>query len=91
MSKFELYQIASEQSGVLHEQSMTALTLQPSLYERVGEEGLLKLSTLFYTRVFADKQSAWFLNIFSSSTKDEAIDNQFVSVDACQGVGSYFM
>jgi len=35
------------------------------------------LSTHFYNRVFADKSNPWFLGIFATSTKDEAIDNQY--------------
>jgi len=51
--------------------------MEPSMYERIGkEEGFRKLSELFYERVFNDP-SPWFLSIFSSSTKAEAIDNQY--------------
>jgi len=77
MSKFELQRLALEQGGVSYEESLKFTQLVPSVYERVGEEGLRRLSELFYERVFADKETAWFLNIFSSSTKDEAIDNQY--------------
>jgi truncated hemoglobin YjbI len=79
MSKHLLQKLASQASGVTYEASLEASQLQPSLYDRVGgSEGLLLLSTIFYDRVFADKrdESRWFLNIFSSSTKSEAIDNQ---------------
>ena len=62
--------------------------MEPSLYERIGDEGILLLTTLFYDRVFSDDDEQWFMNIFSSSTKQEAIDNQvcvcvcvYVSVD----------
>lgn len=58
---------------------MAAAQLNPSIYERIGkEEGFMKLSQLFYDRVFDDKESAWFLNIFSSSTKKEAVENQYM-------------
>lgn len=80
MSKQGLQQRAYENSGVTYGQSLKAIDLKPSIYERIGkEEGVLLLSTLFYNRVFSDKtpEFTWFLNIFSSSTKDEAIDNQF--------------
>jgi len=36
-----------------------------------------ELSTLFYDRVFDDSANDWFLSIFASSTKAEAIDNQY--------------
>ena len=50
-----------------------------SIYEVLGGDeynGCLELSTLFYNRVFADTEHPAFLNIFASSTKQEAIDNQ---------------
>jgi len=37
----------------------------------------MKLSQLFYDRVFDDNEAEWFLNIFSSSTKQEAVENQY--------------
>lgn len=76
MSKFELQDKASQASGVSVEESLEATSLQPSLFERLGEDGFEGLSTLFYNRVFEDKDASWFLNIFSSSTRTEAIDNQ---------------
>ena len=77
MSKLDLQKAACENSGISYEQSLKALHLKPSLYERLGkEDGIKQLSTLFYDRIFSSEQQ-WFLNIFSSSTKDEAIDNQF--------------
>jgi truncated hemoglobin YjbI len=79
MSKQELQQRAFQASGVSYEDSLKATTkLHPTLYERIGqEEGFERLSQIFYDRVFADKDATWFLNIFSSSTKQEAVDNQF--------------
>lgn len=79
MSKQELQAAAWNRSGVRHEESLKAAALTPSLYERIGQEdGFRLLSSLFYDQVFADKESAWFLNIFSSSTKAEAIENQYL-------------
>jgi len=79
MSKFELQKAAHERSGVSYEESTIATDqLQPSIYQRLGEEGLRRLSTLFYDRVFADKETKWFINIFSSSTRAEAIENQYL-------------
>ncbi len=78
MSKQSLQQAAKLNSGVSYEESKVAIDLQgPSMYQRIGEEdGCRMLSELFYERVFDDTEAPWFLNIFSSSTKAEAIDNQ---------------
>lgn len=79
MSKHILRHEAQINSGITYEQSIKITSLNPSMYHRIGkEEGCLKLSTLFYDRVFNDKEEGtkWFLNIFSSSTRNEAIDNQ---------------
>jgi truncated hemoglobin YjbI len=79
MSKYELQRTAKERSGVSYEDSLEAVKLQPSLYQRIGrEEGFERLSQLFYDSVFADKEAAWFLSIFSSSTKTEAVENQYL-------------
>lgn len=77
MSKFELQDKALQRSGVSHDASLQAIQLTPSVYERLGkEQGLEILSKLFYDRVF-DDTDARFTSIFSSSTKQEAIDNQY--------------
>jgi len=76
MSKFELQKKAFESSGVCVEESEQALQLQPSLFQRLGEDGCKELSTRFYDKIFEDREAIWFLNIFSSSSKAEAIDNQ---------------
>mmetsp|Transcript_24603 Transcript_24603/g.44522 ORF Transcript_24603/g.44522 Transcript_24603/m.44522 type:complete len:90 (-) Transcript_24603:81-350(-) len=77
MSKIDLQLSAQKHSGgVSYQDSLRASMMEPSMYERIGkEEGFRKLSELFYERVFNDP-SPWFLSIFSSSTKAEAIDNQ---------------
>jgi truncated hemoglobin YjbI len=78
MSKYELQRETKERSGVSYEESLEAINLVPSVYERIGrEEGCERLSQIFYDKVFADKDASWFLNIFSSSTKAEAVDNQY--------------
>lgn len=77
MSKLELQSKAKLRSGVSFEESLEATLLVPSLYERIGEDGLYQLSLLFYDRVFADQENVWFLNIFASSSKNEAVDNQY--------------
>jgi hemoglobin len=79
MSKLELQKAALERSGVSYEESLVATEqLQPSIYERLGQEGLRSMSEAFYNRVFEDKETTWFLNIFSSSTRTEAIENQYL-------------
>lgn len=78
MSKQALQLSAQTSSGVSYEESIEITKLKPSLYERIGkEDGCRKLSELFYDSVFDDTEAIWFLNIFSSSTKQEAIDNQY--------------
>lgn len=77
MSKYELQEEALKHSGVSYEKSLKAAKLEPSIYSRIGESGFRKLSELFYVRVFADKEAPWFLNIFASSTKAEAVENQY--------------
>ena len=76
MSKQELQAKTFEACGVSFDQSTRAAKLSPTLYQRIGEAGFQELSSTFYDLVFADKDAAWFLNIFSSSTKTEAIENQ---------------
>lgn len=77
MSKYDLQSKASELSSVAYEESQRVLNLHPSLYDRLGVEGIQHLSRLFYDSVFSDWDNQWFMNIFASSTKEEAIDNQF--------------
>lgn len=78
MSKHELRRLVLENSGVSYEESQSAITIEPSLFERLGTEGFRQLSSLFYDRVFDDGSVApWFLSIFSSSTKEDAIENQY--------------
>jgi truncated hemoglobin YjbI len=79
MSKHELRAAATKLSGITYEQSLLASTsLDPPVLERIGGSlGFQTLSTLFYDRVFADASNPWFLGIFATSTKDEAIDNQY--------------
>ena len=76
MSKFELRKATEEKSGVSYESSLVSQQLSPTLFDRLGEDGFRKLSESFYNNVFRD-ESAWFLNIFSSSTKQEAVENQY--------------
>jgi len=78
MSKQALRQSAELHSGISWKASQVAIELEPSIYERIGkEDGLKELSTLFYNRVFDDFDHPWFINIFASSSKKEAIENQY--------------
>ena len=54
MSKFELQSKTFEKSGVSVADAEEASQLEPSLYSRIGEDGFIELSTLFYNRVFED-------------------------------------
>jgi Bacterial-like globin len=78
MSKFVLQKQAYDASGVSFSESERVLKLSPTIFERLGEDGIELLSTLFYDRVFHDKDSPWFLSIFASSSKSEAIENQYL-------------
>lgn len=79
MSKYDLRSKVQCLCGISYEQSLLASTsLTPPLLERIGgPDGMKTLSTHFYDRVFADKAHPWFLGIFATSTKQEAIDNQY--------------
>eukprot|EP01083_Nonionella_stella_P110983 325207_1 len=79
MSKYELRTKTHELSGVTYEQSLLASTaLTPPLLDRIGGVGgFHKQASLFYQKVFADKDNTWFLGIFATSTQAEAIDNQY--------------
>ena len=78
MSKYELRSQTASLSGVAYEESQKWTTLSPPLLTRIGlKNGVHTLASLFYDRVFQDKENPWFLGIFASSTKSEAIDNQF--------------
>jgi truncated hemoglobin YjbI len=77
MSKYDIQNETKLKSEITVEESEEAAALSPSIYDRIGEDGFIELSTLFYERVFADTDAPYFLNLFSSSTKREAIDNQY--------------
>jgi len=78
MSKHSLRHSATLNSGVTFDQSEVYKTLRPNVFDRLGgEEGTKLLSTLFYNRVFSDSKNPWFVSIFASSHKKEAIDNQY--------------
>ena len=78
MSKYELRNKTASLSGVTYEESLIATdALTPPLLTRIGgPDGILRLARMFYDNVFKDKDQ-WFLGIFASSTKAEAVDNQY--------------
>eukprot|EP01012_Entosiphon_sulcatum_P010965 TRINITY_DN16566_c0_g1_i1.p1 TRINITY_DN16566_c0_g1~~TRINITY_DN16566_c0_g1_i1.p1 ORF type:complete len:158 (+),score=32.66 TRINITY_DN16566_c0_g1_i1:70-543(+) len=47
-----------------------------NLYERLGHDAFVKLSTQFYNRVFEDEEM-WFRDIFKDVVKEDAIRNQY--------------
>jgi truncated hemoglobin YjbI len=65
---------ATRRSGVKQEDAF-ALD-EVNLFQRLGLDTFVKLSTKFYTRVYDDDQE-WFRKIFANSTKEDAIRNQY--------------
>ncbi|KAH7574215.1 hypothetical protein JRO89_XS03G0266400 [Xanthoceras sorbifolium] len=47
-----------------------------NLYQKLGLQTFINLSTDFYTRVYEDEEE-WFRSIFANSKKEEAIQNQY--------------
>ncbi|PRQ27464.1 hypothetical protein RchiOBHm_Chr6g0305591 [Rosa chinensis] len=65
---------ASEWSGV---DSADAFAIDDTnLFEKLGLQAFVNLSTDFYTRVYDDEQE-WFRSIFANSKKEDAIQNQY--------------
>ncbi|KAI5354693.1 hypothetical protein PRUPE_1G454300 [Prunus persica] len=65
---------AAEWSGV---DSADAFAIDESnLFEKLGLQAFVNLSTNFYNRVYDDEQE-WFRSIFASSKKEDAIQNQY--------------
>lgn len=60
-------------AGITREQALRIDEV--NLFERLGEAPILKLSTNFYTRVYADEET-WFRNIFKGRPIAESIQNQ---------------
>ncbi|XP_019181661.1 PREDICTED: two-on-two hemoglobin-3 [Ipomoea nil] len=69
-----LQEKAAEWSGV--DTSDAFAIDETNLYEKLGLQTFINLSTNFYTRVFDDEEE-WFRSIFASSTKEDAIRNQY--------------
>ncbi|GLJ18058.1 hypothetical protein SUGI_0318590 [Cryptomeria japonica] len=69
-----LQQKALEWSGVAGEDAFAID--DTNLYQKLGHQTFVDLSTNFYNRVYADDQE-WFRSIFANSNKEDAIQNQY--------------
>ncbi|GJV18615.1 two-on-two hemoglobin-3 [Tanacetum coccineum] len=69
-----LQEKAAEWSGVDHEDAFAID--QTNLYQKLGLQTFINLSTDFYTRVYEDEEE-WFRSIFADSKKEDAIQNQY--------------
>lgn len=69
-----LQQKASEWSGVSTDDAFAID--DENLFEKLGFETFINLSTNFYTRVYDDEEE-WFRSIFANSKKEDAIQNQY--------------
>ncbi|KAL0330765.1 UNVERIFIED_CONTAM: Two-on-two hemoglobin-3 [Sesamum angustifolium] len=69
-----LQEKASEWSGV-HPNDAFAID-ETNLYEKLGLQTFINLSTNFYNRVYDDEEE-WFRSIFANSKKEDAIQNQY--------------
>ncbi|XP_012855858.1 PREDICTED: two-on-two hemoglobin-3 isoform X2 [Erythranthe guttata] len=65
---------ASEWSGVNRDDAFAID--QINLYEKLGLQTFISLSTNFYNRVYDDEEE-WFRSIFANSKKEDAIQNQY--------------
>ncbi|KAI5669358.1 hypothetical protein M9H77_19211 [Catharanthus roseus] len=69
-----LQQKASEWSGVSMDDAFAID--DENIYEKLGLQTFIDLSTNFYTRVYDDEEE-WFRSIFANSKKEDAIQNQY--------------
>ncbi|XP_077233427.1 hemoglobin 3 [Tasmannia lanceolata] len=69
-----LQEKASEWSGVPSNDAFAIDTT--NLYQSLGLQTFINLSTNFYNRVY-DDQEEWFRSIFANSVKEDAIQNQY--------------
>ncbi|XP_050227842.1 two-on-two hemoglobin-3 [Mercurialis annua] len=70
-----LQEKASQWSGV---SNADALAIDATnLFEKLGLQAFINLSTNFYNRVYEDEEEEWFRLIFANSKKEEAIQNQY--------------
>lgn len=69
-----LQQKASELSGVSTDDAFAID--DENLFEKLGLQTFINLSTDFYNRVYNDEEE-WFRSIFANSKKEDAIQNQY--------------
>ncbi|KAL2543843.1 Two-on-two hemoglobin-3 [Forsythia ovata] len=69
-----LQEKASEWSGV-NPNDAFAID-ETNLYQKLGLQTFINLSTNFYNRVYDDEEE-WFRSIFANSKKEDAIQNQY--------------
>ncbi|PIN00998.1 hypothetical protein CDL12_26498 [Handroanthus impetiginosus] len=69
-----LQEKASQWSGVRADDAFAID--ETNLYEKLGLQTFINLSTNFYNRVYDDEEE-WFRSIFANSKKEEAIQNQY--------------
>nr|POE48262.1 two-on-two hemoglobin-3 [Quercus suber] len=65
---------ASEWSGVKQDDAFAID--DTNLFQKLGLQTFINLSTNFYTRVYDDEEE-WFRSIFVNSKKEDAIQNQY--------------
>ncbi|KAB1204479.1 Two-on-two hemoglobin-3 [Morella rubra] len=65
---------ASEWSGVSQADAFAIDEI--NLFQKLGLQTFINLSTNFYTRVYDDEEE-WFRSIFANSKKEDAIQNQY--------------
>ncbi|CAN1162074.1 Two-on-two hemoglobin-3 [Linum perenne] len=70
-----LQQKASDWSGVDHADAFAID--ETNLFNKLGLQTFIDLSTNFYNRVYDDEEEEWFRSIFANSKKEEAIQNQY--------------
>ncbi|KAL1352436.1 hypothetical protein HN51_016439 [Arachis hypogaea] len=69
-----LQQKATEWSGVATDDAFAID--ETNLFQKLGLQTFIRLSTNFYTRVYDDEEE-WFRSIFANSKKEDAIQNQY--------------
>ncbi|XP_022875504.1 two-on-two hemoglobin-3-like [Olea europaea var. sylvestris] len=69
-----LQEKASEWSGVNPNDAFAIDEI--NLYQKLGLQTFINLSTNFYNRVYDDEEE-WFRSIFANSKKEDAIQNQY--------------
>nr|VDD48231.1 unnamed protein product [Brassica oleracea] len=70
-----LQEKASAWSGV--DQADAFAIDESNLFEKLGLQSFINLSTNFYTRVYDDEEEEWFRSMFANSKKEDAIQNQY--------------